>query len=802
MASPSPAIDSAQAVMARPAGTLVVGPRPASRRRWNRVSWKLVVALEAALCTAGLLAAGRLGAFDEARAWMEPVVPIASAPTRIKWLDLPSSPFLDAGYDAAGNFSVPRMLGAWRDAGMTTTEALQALDEIVHLRPVLMGRADPLLERQLHAEAAAAARRLANRHPHELDALVRRQASGGEGFLSPEVVDPMAWTLVLPEMERRLGQGEQPRGWKLAVLVDRAVAWNQSVDPLQSLPLPAHLQAGFKDGQWSLERMLQVWRRAGMDPSTAGFVLDELARALPDLAPLAQHQRSRAIIAAREASAGLERLDPEILARLPLAASGQAFPISPGSLPASLTEEEIEGLWEDLAHFDDRRPTPPAHVDSMDQARALLAQAVEQTGLRALTLSLDQWRSPEEVALAASNLVKANALLEHATGWEGGKVLGLDGRVELAIGEPTHIPMAEGVARVDRSGRLQIAASWSALAHEWYHGFDYTASRMVMTHSLQQPLSRNLKPLRLVEEDRPYQAMKELVEATRIQAPRWASARRQMSESGSWSYYWIDPAETLAFGFSAHLKHNLSADLIVHSSASTHPAPDGLESQALAPFYTAVFRAAAPPGPGRTAFRGSGFGPGSVAREANRIRPPEHGPARWAHAHGAIALCPDGWWETGEPRLSMGDGDDRPAAAAVLQWRFRLDPEGFHDPASPECPCPRELPRSPRCRLVADPMAPCAPGHGPARGLRAGQPGPGPRAAPLSPRLRSNQAPARLHRSGPCAPGRTGLDDPAGTLPARFPGSGRPAQVAGVCLPGGGTPGAAWRRPGARRGVL
>ena len=603
MTSPalSPDIQAASRLMGTAQGTLVVGPKAPSTRRWRKVAWDNIV-LATGLGMVSLLGASalaqKMGMLQELEAWKAPAAQVTSAPEHIKWVAMARSPFLDAGYDAAGNFSVPHMLEAWRDAGMSVPGAWLALGEVAHLRPVLMGRADPVLERQLQADAANASRRLGALFPHVQEALARQASGVDEGYLSPVVVDPMAWATALPRMEQRLSQGEQARDWKLSVLVERAVDWNRVSSPEQSLAFSPYLEVGFQDGAWSMDRMLQAWRRAGMDGFTAQFILDELARTLPDVAGLPIVDRKEKVEQARETLQGLAQMAPEITERLPRAANGEIFAPVSDEFTVGISGLEMQQAWDEASRFDEDRPAPPPRVASMADAKKMLAQAVERTGLRALTLSLDQWQSPDTVAQAARNLVQANAMLERATGWQG-KVLGLDGRVELALGAPIQAPGANGVATADLSGRLQVVAEWQALGHEWYHGFDYVISRMVMTHSLQQPLSNNLGAWRLVEKHGPYQAMENLVRATSEQAPSWTREREIVAAATkSRSAYWVDPAEVLAFGFGAHLKHNLDARLIVDPSpgAPLAPAPGLAESQALAPFYTAMFDAAAPLG--------------------------------------------------------------------------------------------------------------------------------------------------------------------------------------------------------------
>lgn len=83
-----------------------------------------------------------------------PAAEVKSAPEQLKWVSLPSSPFLEVGRGDDGTFSIPNMVGAWERAGLPEDAAVPVAQKINLMRPVLLGRVDPKLEGQLIAQAA------------------------------------------------------------------------------------------------------------------------------------------------------------------------------------------------------------------------------------------------------------------------------------------------------------------------------------------------------------------------------------------------------------------------------------------------------------------------------------------------------------------------------------------------------------------------------------------------------------------------------------------------------------------------
>lgn len=130
----------------------LVGPRSASKR-----------ALVALVVSLGLT--GAVSAHEAAATQSSEAVPVAAMPgaaADARWLDLPQSPFLEAGRGADWRVSATALVRAWRSAGLTPEEGLKvvqagSIDASGHggARRAAGSEADPGSRGRLPAAAAA-----------------------------------------------------------------------------------------------------------------------------------------------------------------------------------------------------------------------------------------------------------------------------------------------------------------------------------------------------------------------------------------------------------------------------------------------------------------------------------------------------------------------------------------------------------------------------------------------------------------------------------------------------------------------
>lgn len=607
---PGADIAKAEAVLSGAVITRVSGSRPLKSRRWfNRaVFYAGSIAVGLALAAAANPVLEHSGLYDEFRAFKNPVASVESAPQQIKWVELPSSPFLEAGRRPDGGLSVHQMLQAWEAAGLKVSDVPEVLKKVYMLRPTLLGRADETLERQLQEEAAMAAAALERDFPEVVQRLASRAPSvGGGGWFFERPGSPNdrgssatagRWGAHVDTLAKALSDPIPEPDWSVEARVEALLAWNQSKEGgKRPLPLPPILSPGLTEDGFSVGRLVDSWRAAGLSPLTALDILSTVKAELPVLSGSLDGAVDRRLSEAAFAHQSLaERFANEVKK---LESNHDAADFPPPPVADGWGQEDWDSLWADVKAEGFAGAALPA-LDAgvtFEQGRQALAQAVQTTGLRSLSPSLDAWHSPHTLIQTAQRLEKANAQLEQITGWKG-KVLGLDGRVELSLGEPRMVRDVSGFAHADESGRLQMAATWSALGHEWFHAFEFVASRLVMKRSSELPLSENLQPLRGVAHPHVHSAMKALLDTTQNDMPVWRSYREEAVETRG--PYWVRPAEVLAFAFDSYIDMFHEADALGVPSHNNRlrenepeRAPSRWEAQALTAPLKELFESAA-----------------------------------------------------------------------------------------------------------------------------------------------------------------------------------------------------------------
>lgn len=395
----------------------------------------------------------------------------------------------------------------------------------------------------------------------------------------------------------------------------------EQASSIQSAPVHNHwiqlgsspfLEAGRRqDGSVSVDNMLKAWQKAGLPPWEVSSVWGHLEAMSPVVMGRVDPQLEGDLMAdAANAARALQDKYPQVLARLQ---SGEDAP----AIEDATVRKEWNSLWEhlldtgpeaafymggDLPAGWNEMPDAPSRLD-MAGARAELEKTVQVTGVRSLRLPVAYWERPQTLYRAAMALQSANAELETITGWKG-QVLGLNGRMELAIGEPAEDRRADGVTMGDNSGRLQVTTEWLPLAHEWFHAFDRTLGRDVLKASTGANLSESTQPLRVVADGQ--KPVFDAMRSARVQmfevAPEWQLDREQMAEKTE-SLYWKEVSEGLAFAFGAYVQRQGGKILVdtperFEATRILEPAriPTEEETKAQAPFFKALFAASAPMG--------------------------------------------------------------------------------------------------------------------------------------------------------------------------------------------------------------
>ncbi len=204
-------------------------------------------------------------------------------------------------------------------------------------------------------------------------------------------------------------------------------------------------------------------------------------------------------------------------------------------------------LLEGFASLGSSEGEPP--VTWVD-ARQALEVAVQETGLRSVRLPIQAFFDPAEMMTSAHRLRQINAELQQATGWKGG-VLGLNGTVELTLQKPSS-PGIAGEVSPDASGRLQMMTRWGAVAHEWFHAYDFVVQRTVFRRSMGHPLSDDHTRAWWSSESSVVDSMGRLVHRLKKDAPTWEQQRRERDALRE-TPYWTNNTEALAYAFEAML---------------------------------------------------------------------------------------------------------------------------------------------------------------------------------------------------------------------------------------------------------
>lgn len=594
-------LQQARHTLAHASEGVVVGPRPIQNRRsWAAGLWGMAKVTMATLALGTGLAGGMIasGLSQEIEGQLSPALDAAWAPAQMAWVQMPTSPFVQAGQTQTG-FSLEQALEQWRLAGMTAEQAQQAVPLFQSLRPVVLGRADALLEAELRMEAAQAARALATQFP---DVAQRLQA--GDPVAQPQAWS-VEWTKVLAQIQDQAWVDPPASGsWEEGVARLEAAAQLSPEDQASmrgpqwlthqvATALWPALEAG-KDarGQWEPLRMVEQWQAQGMDGELA-WLEWEAVQAAVEQARQDPHQRA------------YETALAQWMPVLEEVRSWEALAKNPRPVSERLDAERQALLYQDLRweieEWRQRMASPSTTVArTQAQAQAELAAAMEETGLRSITFAWNQVASPQALFETAQRLRQANAALEKATGWQG-QVLGLSGRLEWVMGSPDQRHAAKAAVKLDNSGRYQMVSDWGSLSHEWFHVFDYAAARVGIVRPEGATLSRELRPLRQFHAPAQplVQAMKQLHEGLTDGSPRWQAEREHANEITQ-TRYWTRPSEVIAFAFENFVAGQQPGSAFAISDHArdnpmeSHRYPRASEGAGHAPLFQAFFAAAEP----------------------------------------------------------------------------------------------------------------------------------------------------------------------------------------------------------------
>ena len=536
-----------------------------------------------------------LGSVQALSAFVEPAQRIASAAEDIRWIQAPASPMVEAGRTAEGGLDVRQMLLAWQDAGMSSVDATHAISQAAKLRPVLMGRQDTLALLEHTNEMNRASAALTGAFPDVISNLTQGKSAPLQDEWEqenwPEVIDRIELSL---SHDVVVQTAHQPRS--LSQNVADRLAWN-AAHPDQATPLPVLLKMSNATEGDASAKVLDLLERAGVPLDTTENIHERLLDATVPLQGLPKAMAHKLI----ELDADLDLeiaqdLGQEGLNNLARAAASPQFKV------ASTSQDFSDADWQELRTMIKEEAasapvrSPPSDI-SMAQATLALEDAVRDTGLRSISPSLWQLRSTQSVLELANNLQTANAELSRATGWKG-KVLGLDGRLELSMGpimqKDETTAGAAAVVVADTSGRLQMVSGFTELGHEWGHFFDHVSAREVLVNPSQRPLTENVQVFRSVLDPGIKQAMRNLNESLNDGSPKWQEAREKADDRNE-SHYYMRGAETFAYAFAAYLT-NTGAKLLANPDTTRGALLDpqtmpSVEEQAHQhQFFQAVFR--------------------------------------------------------------------------------------------------------------------------------------------------------------------------------------------------------------------
>lgn len=362
-----------------------------------------------------------------------------------------------------------------------------------------------------------------------------------------------------------------------------------------ALPVSIYLEVGRQaDGSLDVPAMLSAWRNAGLPAAAAPGALNQVQALLPLF--VGRHDpalEAQAVADAKAAAKALASAHPDVTLRL---VAGQTVALAPAE--RSAWAGTIGRLAMDGAH-DTALPATLAsqrgHAEdsSMAHAEHAVARAVAETGLKAFRPSLWQMRSPEALADAAGKLQQANAELARATGWTG-RVLGLDGRVALAMGPSSLEGLDAHVDShtLDGTAQLSMQATWKSLGHEWFHAYDYALSNAVLAHPTRAPMTGSLQPLRQAPgHGATKAALASVLQAVGEGSPEWAAHRRHADATHHLTYFTTD-LEASAYAFASHLNRSGASVLrsaFVSPGHAPERAPGAVEGARQAPAFARLF---------------------------------------------------------------------------------------------------------------------------------------------------------------------------------------------------------------------
>lgn len=353
------------------------------------------------------------------------------------------------------------------------------------------------------------------------------------------------------------------------------------------MPTSVFIEVGrLPDGSLSREKMIKSWKSAGLNAEQMQDALLSVALISPVLMGRNDPQLEGELIG-RAVMA-----DKELQARYPEAFKKLTEMSGRGKTPNTPPFSEKDKLWLDFyTKRMDTNLTPPVSIHSekritQKDAKLMLQDAVFETGLKSLRVSLWDWESPERLAATAVSLKAANQDLQQATGWSGA-VLGLGGRVELTIGRPNVIQGANGLQISDASGRTQVITEWPSLGHEWFHAVDAVVGRNMMSFSDGSLASESLYLIRVVKDKKAYAAWSKAESDISKVAPQWVQERKGARFNKE---YWVSKSEGMAFAFGAYVNKNsmaLGGFKTEEFESYRYPSPTEIEAQA--PVFQKLF---------------------------------------------------------------------------------------------------------------------------------------------------------------------------------------------------------------------
>lgn len=248
----------------------------------------------------------------------------------------------------------------------------------------------------------------------------------------------------------------------------------------------------------------------------------------------------------------------------------------------------------------ENRHRAPTDYDDTVQARARVAQAMKDSGLRSLQLSFIAGHTAARMMDTAVFLEQTNTQLQLFTGWTG-PVMGLGGRIDVIIdrGEPSsHLASTFTHLAMDRKAiqrpNVTIQGQPPSYFHELGHALDFVLAREaywlnINAHSLSKAvvtLNEGMwASVKLRRNSQVEQAMIQLLEGLPQQAPVWQSAREEIAHRTG-RPYWLDPTE--GFGFA------LAAQFIPYDSEEPWRTPNPTEVARQRPLLVQFFKAIEP----------------------------------------------------------------------------------------------------------------------------------------------------------------------------------------------------------------